>query len=849
MRYSAAKLNKLRGRSLEEVRDRSLQRLTILWDRFLGSKCGEPTDVELMEELVASPEVDRRLPGAIDDVLFETVQAMKARIAEGPAFSAMAERKTIAGIINSRWPQERLALLQSAERGVRERIRVFGLTDLSFGRPIDWRYEPVSGKQTPLKHWSQIDYLNPSAAGDKKTTWELNRHAHFVTLGQAYCLTGDDRYAEAFVNQANSWMDQNPPEMGINWTSALEVSLRAIAWTWAVHLLIDSPLLSVLFLKRLFKYLVCHARHIESYLSTYFSPNTHLTGEALGLFYLGVCFPEFRLAETWKQIGLRLLVEQLPVQVNADAVYFEQSSYYHRYTVDFYLHLLMLADDHGVEIPSDIPNLLAGLIDYLAWITQPEGRSTLVGDDDGGRLLGLGSRDSYDFRDSIGIGAAMFSRPAWKYIAGEQVPEILWLLGPAGLDRYDRLDAHEPLELDRAFESSGQYVVRGGWQRDSLYCFFRCGRPGALSGAHAHADQLSFELSSDGAVWLVDPGTYTYTLDPASRDLFRLTAGHNALTVDGLPQSKPQGPFSWSTRAKGSSDLIISERAFSYLSGEENSYEALTDPVRHRRAIALLRMPGNELIPPYLALTDYVHSNREHRYDIWYHFAPDVHVEIDGALFRAVRSNGASLSIAQFSTVEFSLQAMEGQVSQAYRNKESATIGRMITTAAGNQRFTAIIFPTPRDSQFVPLIRAAHGDPNAIEVRYAGHRDLLLFDRAMTKAGRRRVRSAGRLCWVRSGLAGLLGAGLVAGTELSVEGTFHLKSTGEIRSAYADLRLRRLKISADEGCRVELEIEDGIDQVEIAGDVIAIPGKGGRLRYGNCSWMYWSRPGSIAGAA
>jgi hypothetical protein len=46
--------------------------------------------------------------------------------------------------------------------------------------------EPTTGKRTPLLHWSQIDFLNPDVAGDKKFTWELNRHQFFVTLGQAY---------------------------------------------------------------------------------------------------------------------------------------------------------------------------------------------------------------------------------------------------------------------------------------------------------------------------------------------------------------------------------------------------------------------------------------------------------------------------------------------------------------------------------------------------------------------------------------------------------------------------------------------------------------------------------------
>jgi hypothetical protein len=95
-------------------------------------------------------------------------------------------------------------------------------------------------------------------------------------------------------------MDQNPPTRGINWASSLEVSFRLISWVWAFHFFQDSPSLKPETFLRAMKFLYLQARHLETYLSTYFSPNTHLTGEALGLFYVGTLFPEFKEADRWK---------------------------------------------------------------------------------------------------------------------------------------------------------------------------------------------------------------------------------------------------------------------------------------------------------------------------------------------------------------------------------------------------------------------------------------------------------------------------------------------------------------------------------------------------------------------
>ena len=59
--------------------------------------------------------------------------------------------------------------------------------------------------------------------------------------------------------------------------------------------------------------------------------------------------PEFSDAERWRELGLEILVAQLPRHVQADGVYFEQSSYYHRYTTDFYIHLAVLLQINGLS--------------------------------------------------------------------------------------------------------------------------------------------------------------------------------------------------------------------------------------------------------------------------------------------------------------------------------------------------------------------------------------------------------------------------------------------------------------------------------------------------------------------
>ena len=64
------------------------------------------------------------------------------------------------------------------------------------------------------------------------------------------------------------------------------------------------------------------------------------------------------------------------------------------------------------------------------------------------------------------------------------------------------------------------------------------GPHGYENGGHAHADALSMTFTVRGVPLLIDPGTGSYTADPAARDHFRSSQLHNTVVVDGRSQSQ-----------------------------------------------------------------------------------------------------------------------------------------------------------------------------------------------------------------------------------------------------------------------------------------------------------------------
>ena len=217
---------------------------------------------------------------------------------------------------------------------------------------IDWHRDPVHGRVAPALFWSEVPYLDP-ACGDHKIIWELNRHQHFLAFGRAWWLAGHGPARATFVRHLASWMDANPPLVGINWASMLELALRSLSWIWALELFVepaaggdqrdDQPIDAHPWLVDLLLGLDRQLHLVEQNLSTYFSPNTHLLGEALALYVAGRTLPELRRAPAWAELGRRILIEEMSRQISPDGGHVERSFHYHRYTLDFYLLALAVA--------------------------------------------------------------------------------------------------------------------------------------------------------------------------------------------------------------------------------------------------------------------------------------------------------------------------------------------------------------------------------------------------------------------------------------------------------------------------------------------------------------------------
>src|SRR5678815_525116 len=179
-------LKKISKLTIDELRVRGSQTLNSFAERRGWSSLSKLPDDDVLRSLLV-----------VKDFADDPLKYFRAR-KQPVFFLGLDDSNRTVAALRERWSDAESEVIQTANRIVDGRFDLLGYVDLQFGDPIDWQLEPLSGKSASLVHWSSLDYLNAESVGDKKIIWELNRHQYFVTLGQAYWLTKDEKYAIAF---------------------------------------------------------------------------------------------------------------------------------------------------------------------------------------------------------------------------------------------------------------------------------------------------------------------------------------------------------------------------------------------------------------------------------------------------------------------------------------------------------------------------------------------------------------------------------------------------------------------------------------------------------------------------
>jgi heparinase II/III-like protein len=556
---------------------------------------------------------------------------------------------SICALLKKRLPQQAEQIIAEAQQICRHRFDLLAYEGIDYGTEIDWHCDCVHKKRAPRRPWFKIHYLDFEEVGDSKVTWELNRHQHLVTLAKAYRLSGREEFSAELLAQWDHWQRNNPYPIGINWASSLEVAFRSFSWLWVYFLLADSPALPADFREKWLRALAIHGRHIERHLSTYFSPNTHLLGEAVALFFIGTLCPEIPAAQRWKLRGWQMTLREAERQVLSDGLHCEQSAYYHVYALDFFLHARVLASVNGVPIPWAFDQAIEKMLNALCVLGRAAAPPRL-GDDDGGRVFDGRRNRAEHMLDPLATGAAMFRRGDFKSVAGGLREETLWLLSGTGVSAFDAIGSPAPAQEWVSLAIDGLHVLSG----PDAQLVFDAGTQGAFTAGHGHADALSVTLATRGRALLVDPGTFEYV--GRQRNLFRGTAAHNTLRVDEEDQAEPRGPFGWMKLPRVRTERQISGKTFDLVAASHDGYARLKGPVVHQRWVFSAHSG-------LYFVRDVALGIGEHRLELSWHLAAGLSPQPDGRFFG---SDGSGLGLLTAGMAAWSRENFEDWWSPAY---------------------------------------------------------------------------------------------------------------------------------------------------------------------------------------
>ncbi|MGH9968602.1 MAG: alginate lyase family protein [Pyrinomonadaceae bacterium] len=535
-------------------------------------------------------------------------------------FAGLSSRsQTLSSLQQKYFAAETATLIERARRIVDgHRWTILGYGELVFGPKIDWLRDPVSRSNWPLNYSLDIAHTRADG-GDVRVLWELNRLGHLVTLSRAYAVSGDERFAEEFFVQVESWKTQNKFGFGPNWSCAMEVALRAMNLLTAFQLFRFSSQFTEERLKMMITLFAQHGEFISHHLEfSYIATSNHYLSDVVGLFWIGICFPELEQAAEWRKFGLQETLREMDKQVLSDGADYESSTGYHRFVLELFLYSFLLCRANSVEIEDRYWQKLRSMLDYVRAYLRPDGQAPLVGDSDSGQVVPLVRHDAGDHGYLLGIGAALFNEPNFK-IEEKPVEEILWLLGEDALETFTQLETlGSHTAKSTAFAEAGTYVLRD----KDLYLLFNTSGAGLTGrGSHGHNDALSIEVAAGGTNFLSDPGTYVYTSDLVRRHQFRSTAYHSTVEVDNQEQNTTEEatPFRigneaqprvlhWETGPER--DLVIAEHS---------GYKRLANgPVTHRRLIKF------EKSKRYWMIEDTLAGSGTHEFKFIFHFAPNL---------------------------------------------------------------------------------------------------------------------------------------------------------------------------------------------------------------------------------
>ncbi len=410
-----------------------------------------------------------------------------------------------------------------------------------FEKSIDW-FSDFAGHSWPRLHISDIDErlkagipLNDRATGTLASTWKFNTHAHLLTLGRAYWLTGQESYVAEYIVEIVKWCQENPPLQGVNWYEKEYLAKRAVNWLLALGMFIESPQLQPAHLASIIECLLVHAELLAYWLRREEHPQLEMV---VALYLLASWLPEAHHAKTWLEITDKSWSKALAGVLNEDNVHRSTSPMSHLLCTEWLLLVALQHDISRRDLSSELDTALNECLDTIQSLsTSAQDYAYLGGVFHHGGFMGQLCTPADHARNIMALGTVLTQRGDLYCNQPADPYELLWWLGESGWEDLRQLSNKNKPNKIFLYPHTGLAVGRDSWEPKSSHFTFRAAptnlltpsaEPGAPTQAEFlfHNDALSLTLSLEDEPFIIEPGL---GLAPTQHDyrLSRLSA-HSA---------------------------------------------------------------------------------------------------------------------------------------------------------------------------------------------------------------------------------------------------------------------------------------------------------------------------------
>jgi uncharacterized heparinase superfamily protein len=497
---------------------------------------------------------------------------------------------------------------------------------------------------------------------DVKVPWELSRMGFVLPLLQNAAFEPEGGWIDAAITVIFDWERKNPLAYTVNWYP-MEAAMRGINLVFALEMLLSLGESRTEVLALLLRLISLHGAFLWRTIEYTDIRGNHYAANLIALLLFGLVLRGlYPAAQCWLNYAVEAIPHEIELQFLPDGAHFEKSISYHRLVTELFLVGIMAMERAGWCVGTVTKERIHAACSYTAAYMRPDRLTPNVGDNDDSRVFGFDPVPVRDHRPLIGVGATFFRDPVLKATAGSMSAALVWLLGAQGVAAWDSLTTASAPGT-QYFHGGGVVVTR---QADN-FLWVDVGEVGlAGRGGHGHNDILSFELVLRGHPLVVDPGSFVYTADPDARDLFRSTAYHNGLRLDGIEIAPMDGMWSIGDHATPCNVEVRTERTVTVIRAGHLGYKRLPDPVLHVREIRFDAKAGTFIC------ADQLECAGQHQAERYLHLDPEVEVALQGN--RALLTVDGKRWVVQQWETNTNARIDKGWVSPGYNVRRPASI-------------------------------------------------------------------------------------------------------------------------------------------------------------------------------